>query len=143
MKALQINKLREWSDDSSLGKYIQVLHAFSRGSTFLPCLAAAPSKDCLGVLELSLNQTCLPAPGDSLRQDGACRRKGRFLCCLAWPLPGLGLARLCLQDWGVWETTEPPGADLVSRRSLPSSLYLLNPEQLLDLPELGEAAGHP
>lgn len=47
MKALQINKLQEWSDDNSLSKYIQALDVFSCGSTFLPCLAAARGKDRL------------------------------------------------------------------------------------------------
>lgn len=46
-KALQINLLRKWSYDNSLGKYFQALDAFSCGSTFLPCLAAVPGKHCL------------------------------------------------------------------------------------------------
>lgn len=64
-----------------------------------------------GVLELSLNQTCLPAAGDSLSQDRAGKNTGGFLCCLTWPLPGLGLAGLGMQAGmsgrlqNLWEQT--------------------------------------
>lgn len=103
MKALQMNKLRKWSHDNSFGQYFQALDALSCSSTFLPWLAAAPGEHCLlnGLLELSLNQTHLPAPGDSLRQDGAGGDMAGFLCCLAWSLPGFGLVGLRLQGSGV------------------------------------------